>query len=152
MRWASFGPTPGPRATEALSPVAMAVARLPGSSTERMPSATLAPTPWTRLEQAEPLALRIRAEAEEADHVLAHMGLDGQNRRLAGGRQVLEGAGGAMDHVADAVHVEDHEILAVGIDHALEFADHVCLCSYAHPRGSGSGSVTAAALEACGPP
>ena len=77
------------------------------------------------LEQAEPLALRVRPEAEQADHVLAHMGLDGENRRLAGGRQVLEGAGGAMDHVADAVHVEDHEILAVGIDHAFEFADHV---------------------------
>ena len=30
MRWASFGPTPGPRATEALSPVAMAVASAAG--------------------------------------------------------------------------------------------------------------------------
>ena len=102
-----------------------------------MPSATLAPTPCTRLEQAEPLALRVRAEAEQADHVLAHMGLDGQNRRLAGGRQVLQGAGGAMDHVADAMHVEDHEILAVGIDHAFEFADHVLLPSTVIPASEG---------------
>ena len=29
-----------------------------------------------------------------------------------------------MHQIADAVHVEDDEILAVAIDHALELADH----------------------------
>jgi hypothetical protein len=29
-----------------------------------------------------------------------------------------------MHDVADAMHVEDHEILAMGIDDAFEFADH----------------------------
>ena len=32
-----------------------------------------------------------------------------------------------MDHVADALHVEDHEVVAIGIDDAFEFADQVSL-------------------------
>ena len=39
-------------------------------------------------------------------------------------RQALERAGRAMHDVADAVDVEDDEILAEGIHHALELADH----------------------------
>jgi hypothetical protein len=30
-----------------------------------------------------------------------------------------------MHDVADALHVEDHEILAMGIDGAFELADHL---------------------------
>jgi hypothetical protein len=30
-----------------------------------------------------------------------------------------------MDHVADALHVHDHEVLAIGIHDALELADHL---------------------------
>jgi hypothetical protein len=30
-----------------------------------------------------------------------------------------------MHDVADTLHVEDHEILTVGIDDAFEFADHL---------------------------
>ena len=40
-------------------------------------------------------------------------------------RQVLQGPRRAMDHVADALHVEDHEVVAIGIDDAFEFADHL---------------------------
>jgi hypothetical protein len=29
-----------------------------------------------------------------------------------------------MHHVADALHVEDHEILSVGVDDAAQFSDH----------------------------
>ena len=38
-----------------------------------------------------------------------------------------------MDHVADAVHVEDHEILPIGIHHAFEFADQFSVRSSGHP-------------------
>jgi hypothetical protein len=43
-----------------------------------------------------------------------------------------------VDHVADPMHVEDHEILAIGIHHAFEFADHVSPCScFPPPCGEG---------------
>src|SRR5580700_4817439 len=53
------------------------------------------------------------------------MGLDRQRRRLAGARQFLQGARRAMHQIADAVDVEDDGILAVGVDHAFELADHI---------------------------
>ena len=47
MRSATFGPTPGERATIALSRIAMAEARSAGLSVPSTDSATLAPTPCT---------------------------------------------------------------------------------------------------------
>ena len=47
MRSATFGPTPGVRATMALSRVAIAVASSAGLSVPSTASATLAPTPCT---------------------------------------------------------------------------------------------------------
>src|SRR5215469_11714438 len=52
------------------------------------------------------------------------MGLDRQNNRLAGRRQLLQGASRAVHEVADAVDVEDREILTHAIDRAGELADH----------------------------
>ena len=76
------------------------------------------------LQQAEPFALDVGQEAEQPDLVLAHMGLDRQRRALAGAGQLLQRARGAVHEIADAVDVEDDEILAVAVDHALELADH----------------------------
>ena len=47
----------------------------------------------------------------------ADVGLDRQHRRLPG-RQRLQRSAGAMHLIADAADVEDHEVLAVGIDQA----------------------------------
>src|SRR3954465_9518977 len=85
--------------------------------------------PLHRLQQAEPFPLLVGAEAEEADHVLADMGLDRQRRRLADRGQGLERARRAMHEVADAGHVEDDEVLAVSVDHAAQLADHPHPCS-----------------------
>jgi hypothetical protein len=32
-----------------------------------------------------------------------------------------------MDHVADAMNVDDDEVLAIGVDDALQLADHIIL-------------------------
>jgi len=61
----------------------MALARSAGVRVDRIESATLVPTPCTVLQQAKPFALDIRQEAEQADLVLAHMGLDRQRHRFA---------------------------------------------------------------------
>jgi hypothetical protein len=76
------------------------------------------------LQQAKPLALRVRFEAVEPDHVLPDMGLDREHGRLAGRGQALQSARRAVDDVADAVDVEDRMVLAIAVDHALELADH----------------------------
>src|ERR1700692_1601853 len=43
-----------------------------------------------------------------------------------------------MTEIADAVHVEDHGILTVRVDHALELADHK-LWSLSSPARGGGG-------------
>ena len=45
------------------------------------------------------------------------------------GRQRLQRARRAMHHVADAVDVDDDEVLAVGVDDALELADHASVAA-----------------------
>src|SRR5215475_3792396 len=66
----------------------------------------------------------VGAEAKQLDLVLAHISLDRQHRRLALRRQRLQRARGAMHLVADAADIEDDKILAVGIDQALQLANH----------------------------
>ena len=76
------------------------------------------------LQKAEPFALARREKAEQADLVLAHMGLDRKLDGLAGRRQRLQGARRAMDEIADAMDIEDDEVLAIAVDRAFELADH----------------------------
>src|SRR5215813_13045624 len=76
------------------------------------------------LQQTEPFALDVGAEAEQSDLILAHVCFDRQRGGLAYARQFLQRARGALHEVADAVDVEDDEILAVTVDDALELADH----------------------------
>jgi hypothetical protein len=78
------------------------------------------------LQQPKPFPLMIGAEAEQFDLVLADVSLDREHRGLAGRRQGLQRARGAMHLVADAADVEDDIILAVGIDQAFQLADHGC--------------------------
>ena len=124
MRSATFGPTPGVRATIALSRIAMAEARSAGLSVPSTASATLVPTPCTVCNSRNHSRSTSVEKAEQPDLILAHMGLDRQRRRLAGARQFLQGARRAMHQIADAVDVEDDGILAVAVDHAFELADH----------------------------
>ncbi len=48
-----------------------------------------------------------------------------------------------MHLIADAADIEDHVVLAIAVDHALELADHVALLDRAicslHPCGGGLG-------------
>ena len=94
-----------------------------------MPSATLEPTPCTVCSRRNHSRSASRAEAEQADGVLAHLRLDGQHGRLAGRRQGGQRLGRAQHDIADAVHVEDHVVLAIAVDDALELADHARLAS-----------------------
>src|SRR5712671_609192 len=55
------------------------------------------------------------------------MGLDRQRHRFALARQRLQGAGRAMHQIADPVHVDDDEILAIAVKHACELADHLAV-------------------------
>ena len=125
MRSATFGPTPGVRATAALSRSAMALARSDGRQRAEHGERDLGADALHGLQQAEPFALDVGAEAEQLDLVLAHIGLDRQHRGLARRGQRLQRARRAMHLIADALHVEDHVVLAVGIDQALELADHL---------------------------
>jgi hypothetical protein len=102
MRWASFGPTPGVRATWARSA-------------------------WAILhchQGPKPASLGGGGEAVQPDHVLAHMGLDEEARRLAGLRQRRERARRAHHEIADPTDIEDDMILAELLDEAFQFADH----------------------------
>src|SRR5262249_42808197 len=60
----------------------------------------------------------------QLDLILAHVCFDRQRGGLADTRQFLQRARGALHEVADAVDVEDDEVLAVTVDDALELADH----------------------------
>ena len=124
MRSATFGPTPGARATIALSRIAIAVASSAGLQRREHRERDLGADALHGLQQAEPLALEVADEAEQPDLVLAHMRLDRERHRLALRRQRLQRARRAVHHVADAVHVDDDEVLAVAVDDALELADH----------------------------
>ena len=124
MRSATFGPTPGVRATAALSRSAIALASSDGGSVPEHGQRDLGADALHGLQQAKPFALVIAAEAEQLDLILAHIGLDRQHRGLAGRGQRLQRARGAMHLIADAADVEDHVILAVGIDQAFQLADH----------------------------
>ena len=52
------------------------------------------------------------------------MRLDRERDGLAGGGQVLQCPRRAIDDIADAMDVENDEILADGIDCATQLADH----------------------------
>src|SRR5262249_46594220 len=77
-----------------------------------------------RLQQAEPIAPHVGAEAEQPCLILPPGGFGRQRGGLADTRQFLQRARGALHEVADTVDVEDDEILAVTVDDALELADH----------------------------
>ena len=124
MRSATFGPTPGVRATIALSRIAIAEARSAGLSVPSTASATLAPTPCTVCSSRNHSRSMSLWKAEQPDLILAHMGFDRERRRFAGARQLLQCAGRAMHQIADAVDVDNDGILAVAVDHAFELADH----------------------------
>jgi hypothetical protein len=124
MRSATFLPTPGARATMAMSRSATALARSEGDSVDSTASETLAPTPCTPCKQPEPLALKMRAEAVEPDHVLAHIGLDEERGRLARAAQRGKRPGRAVGDIADPADIDDAVVLADLVDDALEFADH----------------------------
>ena len=125
MRAASFGPTPGRAGDRDLVLQGDGGGQLVGRQDRENGERDFRADALHVLQQAEPVALGIGQKAEQADRVLAHLRLDGENRSLAGARQFLQGAGGAGDDIADAMHVEDHMILVQGIHHALEFADHL---------------------------
>ena len=76
------------------------------------------------LQQPEPFALDIAEKAEQPDLILAHVRFDGKRCRLSGAGQFLQRARGAMHEIADTVDVEDDRVLAIGLDDALELADH----------------------------
>ncbi len=76
------------------------------------------------MQQAEPGALRIGGETEQADFGFANVGLDGERRRLADLRQGAERARRTMDLVADAIDIEQHPVVAESLDQPLELADH----------------------------
>src|SRR6516164_3036191 len=76
------------------------------------------------LQQTEPFALNVGAEAEQLDLILAHVRFDREHGGLADARQFLQRARGALHQVANAVDVEDDEVLAITVDDALELADH----------------------------
>src|SRR6202021_571207 len=76
------------------------------------------------LQQAEPFAFVVGQKSEQADLILAHMGLDRERDRLAHRRQRLQGAARAMHQIADAVAVENDGVLAVAVDQPFELADH----------------------------
>src|SRR5947207_82763 len=73
------------------------------------------------------------------------MSLDRKRHRLALRRQRLQGARRAMHHIADAVHVDDDEVLAVAIDDAFELADHPGGLSRWSFRDAANGSAQSAA-------
>src|SRR6185312_3983316 len=77
-----------------------------------------------RLQQSKPFAFDIVAKPEQLDLVLAHIGFDRQHRGFAGPRQHLQGSRRAMHLITDPADVEDHMVLAVAVDQALQLADH----------------------------
>ena len=83
------------------------------------------------LQQAKPFALHVGAETEQLDLIFPHISLDGQHRRLARLRQRLQRPRRAMHLIADALHVEDHVILAVGVDQTFQFSNHDYACRVA---------------------
>src|SRR5580704_2979508 len=85
----------------------------------------LGPDALHRLQQPKPFALDVALEAEALDLVLADIGFNGQHRRAAARRQALQRARRAMHLIAHTADVEDDEILAIGIDQALELTDHM---------------------------
>jgi hypothetical protein len=51
-----------------------------------------------------------------------------------------------MDHIADALHVDDHEVLAIGIHDAFELADHGGLRSCNGGDHAGASAIGLSAL------
>ena len=115
-RWASLGPTPGARAIAALSLVRDGGGEAAGIERREDGERDLGADALHHLHQPEPVALDIGHEAVEADRILADMGLDRERRRLAGLGQALQRARRALHDIADALHVDDDVVLAVGID------------------------------------
>ena len=116
MRSATFGPTPGRARDHRLVAHGDRGREIRGLERAEHRERDLGADALHGLQQAEPLALDIAEEPEQLDLVLAHVSLDRQRRRLAGGWKRLQGAARAMHHVADAADVDDDEILAVGVD------------------------------------
>ncbi len=90
MRSATLGPTPGARATIALSRIAIAEASSSVLERAEHRERHLGADALHGLQQAEPFALDVGQEAEQADLVLAHIGLDRERRGLARRRQLLQ--------------------------------------------------------------
>src|SRR5262249_60446474 len=85
------------------------------------------------------LALSGGQESEQANLVLAHMGLDRKRHRCADRRQLLQSTRRAMHEIADTMDVEDHEVLADAVDRARQLADHGARPSPLPPCGGGPG-------------
>src|SRR6516225_7471571 len=121
MRSATFGPTPGARATMALSRMAMAEASSLGLRVPSTESATLAPTPWTVCRRRN--HSRSISERKPNRRIWSSrtcVSID----NVAGSPQFLQRARGAMHQITDPIDVDDDGILAIGIDDAFELADH----------------------------
>lgn len=100
-----------------------------------MDSATFAPHPLHRVEQAEPVALGRIGEAVQLDGVLAHHGLDEQAGGGGGRGERAERAGGGLHQVADAVHVEHAGGVGELLDAAGEEGDHAGVALRWHAMG-----------------
>ena len=125
MRWASLGPTPLARGDHRLVAAATRPrpAR-PGSSTDRIASATRPPTPWTLVSCAEGLALAGRAEAEQGPAVLAHLQF-GQDHDIAADRaERIQRPAARLHLIADALDI-DHRVVGGGFgEHSGQAGDH----------------------------
>ncbi len=119
MRSATFGPTPGVRATARLVAHGDGGGEIGGLERAEHGQRHLGADALHGLQQPEPFALDVGEKAEQPDLVLAHMRLDRQRDRLARRRQRLQRARRAMHHIADAADVDDDEILAIAVDARL---------------------------------
>src|SRR5579863_8424082 len=79
--------------------------------------------PLHGLKQTKPFVLRLGEESIEPDRILAHLGFDCEFHGVAN-MKMGERAGRTLHHIANAMHIEDDEILADHIDDATELADH----------------------------
>ena len=126
MRSATFGPTPGVRADRRLVAQRDGVGQIRRRQCPEHRQRHLGADALHRLQQPEPFALDIAAEAEQLDLVLADIGLDRKHRGLARRRQRLQRSRRTMHLIADAADIEDDVVLAVAVDQAFQFADHAC--------------------------
>ena len=123
MRWASFLPTP--RRLLDRRPVLQGdgVGEVLRRQRAEHGQRHLGADALDGLQRAEPGALDLAGEAEQADGVLAHVRLDGEAHGLAG-LQRAQRARRGLHLVAHAADVDDGVRLAHRVDDPLELADH----------------------------